>query len=292
MRGVWTGGKPMGSVTRRKAKDGDVEYQFEIEKKDGTTESKSFMASEYGSDRAAFNAANGYQYERSSSQGGLRRNQYYIVSYPLNSPLSDYVIVDLSSDRDILAGKKPGAEDIMACNISSIVFVERLLWRRSAKGMAVATARVFYDIVGRRVDEDKNWADVREETVYFHRMIFTGLRDDQRVIHKDRTRLLDNRLSNLDVIDRSSYECIRVRQCCSVGKEYWRTTWREGGRLCTRSFSVNRYGDEKAKAMAQDVANAVSLRTHDICNSVLDTLVDPYTVWKKGKTAKRPRDTE
>lgn len=304
MRGVWTGGKPIGSVRRRRVKDGDVEYHVDIEKKDGTTDTTSFFESDYGSEAKARRAAVEFHKKRAAALGGLLLNQYYIVESPHNSNAQHYAVVDLSSVRDILAGKQPDKHRVMTCNLFNIAIVERYLWQLKS-GMAVCTDSRFYDADGGGDggggggDGARDAEVLRAGIIYFHNMAIPDVRFDEgyRVVHKDRNRPLDNRVENLSVLDRSSYLGVKMECRGEEGREYWRTTWREDGKPYVRSFSVKKYGNENAKIMAQDVARAISIQKCDGLSSsssskgVMDVMADPHNVWKKDKR-KRQSDSD
>lgn len=247
---VWKGGKPLGFVMHRIVKDGagigGIEYYVRIEKKDGTTEFKSFLASDYGGDVGATrDAAMKYRLAR-ASELGMVLNRYRHEG--------TYIVVDMRNPR-VDAKHAEGISYEIWIDPEDLPIIESRIWRVDpTHGYVVSTV---WDAIECGDDDDDDGRDENKwsrKTILFHKMVFPGLGEDRKVGHADQTRIFDNRKSNLRILGLESMGRIKVFVDDTGSRKYcrWKVSWFEGGTRKYRSYSVHKYGHIVAREMAEE----------------------------------------
>lgn len=195
---------------------------------------RNFSDAECGGRARAREAATCWRREVSEHYG-LVKNKYRVVNGVLQVQLTQ--------------------EKVMLCDVDQLPVVEQYTWCARSQG-----PNLWYALSHPRGPGG------RKKTIRFHSLI-TGF---PLVDHINRDGL-DNRRSNIH--DATPKENANNRRKNSNNRSgiagvysrgsVWAAQWREDGRKITRVFSVAKYGDVRAKQLAQEARRAACIRVNN-----------------------------
>lgn len=223
----WMGGHPAGSVSRN-VQGNSVRFRVKFFNADGSRPSKSFSVSAYESEEAALVAAREYQYNTSVERGDIK-NRYRRVT---TKDGKMYLEVQLSN-----------ADDTFLCDLQDIQLLHDHTWCLNDEGYVASGGNKL-----------------------FHRFVMPGY---DNIDHINRNKQ-DGRRVNLrdgaNGVNARNRGIGKNNTSGTLGVSYntrldaWQAIWNEGGKPVTKTFGVNKHGEEKAKQLAIDAREAANER--------------------------------
>jgi hypothetical protein len=153
-------------------------------------------------------------------------------------------------------------ERVMKFSIEDCHIVDAHIWSTSDITSNVQYAQTSFPIIDNGGGNERKYSHSR-----FHQLIYTNLNENEVCDHINRDSL-DNRRENLRVVNRTIQYINRgakfTRKATNdvIGVSFsdsihsWIANWKdENGKRCKRAFSINKYGNEKAKELALALRN-------------------------------------
>lgn len=222
----WTGGHPGGCIIRE-VKGNSVRLRVSFSS-GGKRHVKSFTVSAYESEEDALAAAKEYQYNMSIERGDIK-NRYRRVT---TNDGKVYLEVQLSN-----------VDDTFLCDLQDIQLLHDNIWYQNNEGY-VATGK----------------------NVLFHRIVMPGYdnidhinrnkKDGRRVNLRDGANGINPR--NRGIGKNNTSGTLGVSY--NTRSDSWQAIWNEGGKPVTKTFGVNKHGEEKAKQLAIEAREAANER--------------------------------